>query len=92
MASTLLRFALFVMGSECPEVRSLVMIVSKPPTLLRVVPRGVTRSQFTDTIRSGIPPQGILLDPRFMPWNRFTQMTDDELDAIWSYLQSLPAK
>ena len=27
-----------------------------------------------------------------MSWNRFTQMTDDELDAIWLYLQSLPAR
>ena len=51
-----------------------------------------TRSQFIDTIRSGMTPQGNLLDPRLMPWNRFTQMTDDELDAIWLYLQSLPAK
>ncbi len=51
-----------------------------------------TRSQFIDTIRSGMTPQGNLLDPRFMPWNRFTQMTDDELDAIWLYLQSLPAR
>ena len=54
-------------------------------------PGSWTRSQFIDTIRSGTTPQGILLDPRLMPWNRFTQMTDDELDAIWLYLQSLPA-
>ena len=51
-----------------------------------------TRSQFVDTIRSGIIPDGKLLDPQFMPWNRFTQMTDDELGAIWLYLQSLPAR
>ena len=37
-----------------------------------------TRSQFVDTIRSGINPDRKLLDPQFMPWNRFTQMTDDE--------------
>ena len=54
-------------------------------------PGSWTRSQFVDTIRSGITPKGNLLDPRLMPWNRFTQMTDDELDAIWLYLQSLPA-
>ena len=54
-------------------------------------PGSWTRSQFIDTIRSGMTPQGNLLDPRFMPWNRFTLMTDDELDALWLYLQSLPA-
>ena len=50
-----------------------------------------TKSEFINTIRSGITPQGDLLDPRFMPWNRFTLMTEDELDAIWLYIQSLPA-
>ena len=51
-----------------------------------------TKSQFLDAIRSGNTPSGNLLDPRFMPWNRFTQMTNDELDAIWLYLESLPGK
>jgi len=51
-----------------------------------------TKSQFFDTIRSGNTPGGNLLDPRFMPWNRFTQMTNDELEAIWLYLESLPGK
>ena len=46
-----------------------------------------TKSQFIDAIRSGTTPRGNLLDPRFMPWNRFTQMTNDELDAIWLYLE-----
>jgi hypothetical protein len=26
-----------------------------------------------------------------MPWKYFGQMTDDELKAVWLYLQSLPA-
>jgi len=51
-----------------------------------------TKPQFINTIRSGTTPRGNLLDPRFMPWNRFTQMTDDELNAIWLYLESLPGK
>ena len=55
-------------------------------------PGSWTRSQFVDTMRSGMTPRGDLLDPRLMPWNRFNQMTDDELDALWLYLQSLPAK
>ena len=51
-----------------------------------------TKSQFIDAIRSGNTPRGNLLDPRFMPWNRFTQMTNDELGAIWLYLESLAGK
>jgi hypothetical protein len=27
-----------------------------------------------------------------MPWPTYSQMTDDELKAVWLYLQSLPAK
>jgi hypothetical protein len=27
-----------------------------------------------------------------MPWKYFGQMTDDELKALWMYLQSLPAQ
>ena len=53
-------------------------------------PGSWSKSQFILTLRTGMTPQGDLLDPRFMPWNRFTQMTDDELDAIWLYLKSLP--
>jgi hypothetical protein len=26
----------------------------------------------------------------FMPWKYFGQMTNDELRAVWMYLQSLP--
>ncbi len=55
-------------------------------------PGGWTESQFAVTIRSGMTPEGNLLDPRFMPWNRFNAMTDDELSALWLYLQSLPAR
>ena len=55
-------------------------------------PGSWTESQFTVTIRSGMTPAGNLLDPRFMPWNRFNAMTDDELGALWLYLQTLPAE
>ena len=55
-------------------------------------PGNWTESQFTTTIRSGMTPEGNLLDPRFMPWNRFNAMADDELSALWLYLQSLPTR
>ncbi|MCH7738039.1 MAG: c-type cytochrome [Chloroflexi bacterium] len=65
--------------------------VDAPNITLGGAPGDWTKSQFVTTLRSGMTPRGDLLDPRFMPWNRFNQMTDDELDAIWLYLQSLPA-
>jgi hypothetical protein len=31
------------------------------------------------------------MDPGLMPWPQIGQSTDDELKAIWMYLQSVPA-
>jgi hypothetical protein len=36
-------------------------------------------------------PSGKELDTAFMPWDFAGKMTDDELKAVWLYLQSLPA-
>ena len=65
--------------------------VSAPDITQGGAPGGWTEEQFLVALRSGMTPEGKLLDPRFMPWNRFNAMTDDELGAIWLYLQSLPA-
>ena len=52
--------------------------------------KGWSEEQFIATMRSGVTPGGHkLID--FMPWKYFGQMTDDELKAVWIYLQSLPA-
>jgi mono/diheme cytochrome c family protein len=49
-----------------------------------------SEEQFITTMRTGVTPGGHqLID--FMPWKYFGQMTDDELKAVWMYLQSLPA-
>jgi len=45
---------------------------------------------FINTIRTGTTPSGHMLNPEHMPWKEFRNMTDDELKAIWMYLQSLP--
>jgi len=34
---------------------------------------------------------GVNIDP-FMPWQTFKQMSDVELEALWLYLQTLPAR
>jgi len=50
-----------------------------------------TEQEFIDTLRNGRQ-RGIgreLLPP--MPWYNFAKATDDDLKAIWAYLQSLPA-
>jgi len=51
---------------------------------------GWSEEQFITTMRTGVTPSGHKLTV-FMPWKYFGQMTDDELKAVWLYLQSLPA-
>ncbi len=51
-----------------------------------------TDAQFVSTLRTGTTPSGKQLDSEFMPWKTFRNMTDDELMAVWLYLQSLPAR
>ena len=49
-----------------------------------------TEDSFLNTIKTGVTPHGHNLNPDLMPWKDFRNMTDDELKAIWAYLQSLP--
>lgn len=49
-----------------------------------------TEEQFINTIRTGTTPGGHQLDPNFMPWQGYRQFYDNELKAIWRYLQTLP--
>ncbi len=48
-----------------------------------------SEADFINTLRSGVTPYGKAIDPTYMPWQAFGQMTDDELAALWLYLQSL---
>jgi hypothetical protein len=45
---------------------------------------------FIKTMRNGVTPGGRELSEE-MPWKYLGQMTDEELQAVWLYLQSLPA-
>lgn len=49
-----------------------------------------TEENFIATMRTGVTPGRRSLSEE-MPWKNFGQMTDDELKAIWLYLQNLPA-
>jgi len=43
------------------------------------------------TLRTGITPEGIALRGEYMPWKSCKFMSNEELQAVWVYLQSLPA-
>lgn len=47
-----------------------------------------TEQDFITTIRTGVTPDGHQLNEH-MPWKDYRNMFDDELKAIWMYLQSL---
>lgn len=49
-----------------------------------------TEAQFINTIRTGTTPGGNKLNPDLMPWQIYSKFEDNELEAIWAYLQSLP--
>ena len=49
-----------------------------------------TEEQFITTLRTGVTPHGHNLDNQFMPWKNYGKFSDDELKAIWLYLQSIP--
>lgn len=53
---------------------------------------GWDEAGFVTALRTGVTPSGHQLNPENMPWKIFSRATDDELKAIWLYLQSLPAK
>jgi len=48
-----------------------------------------TEEQFVETIRTGVTPSGHQFNEH-MPWEQFKLLTDDELNAIFVYLQSVP--
>jgi mono/diheme cytochrome c family protein len=49
-----------------------------------------SEDEFINTIRTGVTPSGHELDNNFMAWKNYRNMTDDELKAIFMYLQSVP--
>ena len=65
------------------------------PAVPNLTPAGELRAwsqaDFIKAIRTGDTLSGQHLSDA-MPWKTFSGMTDDELQAIWLYLKSLPAK
>jgi cytochrome c553 len=50
-----------------------------------------SEADFIRAMRTGMRPDGRILNTS-MPWPYYAQMTDDELRAIWRYLQAVPAR
>jgi cytochrome c553 len=46
---------------------------------------------FAAALRTGRAADGHAIDPKFMPWQGYRRLTDDELRSIWAHLQRLPA-
>jgi mono/diheme cytochrome c family protein len=67
-------------GGDAPPGPSLVAFAA-----------GRSVDDFRRTIRTGRTPTGggRALNPEFMPWPTYARMSDDELQAIWLYVQSL---
>ncbi|GIV78969.1 MAG: hypothetical protein KatS3mg050_3363 [Litorilinea sp.] len=50
-----------------------------------------TAADFIRTLQTGVTPAGKALNPAYMPWPGYGQMTEEDLTALFLYLQSLPA-
>ena len=49
-----------------------------------------SEKQFFAAMRTGITPTARQLNPELMPWQEVGKSSDDELKAIWMYLQTVP--
>ena len=49
-----------------------------------------TEADFITALRTGATPDGHGIEARWMPWPGMANYTDEELKAIWLYIQSLP--
>ena len=47
-------------------------------------------ADFITAMRTGVTPSKRALDLKLMPWKETAEASDDELKAMWLYLQSLP--
>lgn len=63
------------------------------PDSRNLTPTGLgswTAADFRRALHEGKRPDGSAIDP-FMPWQAYSKMTHVEIDAMWAFLQTLPA-
>ncbi len=46
-----------------------------------------TEEDFLHVMRTGVAPDGRAISPDYMPWQSFGKLDDEELQAVWMYLQ-----
>jgi len=49
---------------------------------------GWTESDFITTLRTGVTPEGSVLDAQRMPWMQFALLPEEDLVTLWRYLAS----
>lgn len=85
-------------GCHQPEFSGGLMPGAMPdaPIVPNLTPAGNLRNwseaEFITALRTGTTPEGRQLNAEFMPISVTSRMTDDELRAIFLYLQSLPPR
>ena len=52
---------------------------------------GWSQADFQKAVQTGVTPAGKTLD-KFMPYKIFANLTNDEVQALWLYVHSLPAR
>ena len=50
-----------------------------------------TEADFKKAVQTGVTPAGKTLNP-FMPYQTFVNLTDDEVQALWLYVHSVPVR
>jgi mono/diheme cytochrome c family protein len=73
-------------GAQSPEPGAPYSPNLTPASVLAIW----TADDFIETMHTGVTPYGRQLDPNFMPYEYYSRMNDQDLTAIFSYLQSLP--
>ena len=65
-----------------------------PVPAANITPEGLQaydEASFSRALREGIRPGGTPIN-EVMPWKLTREMTDDEIRAVWNYLQTVPSK
>ena len=76
-----------------PDLRGTAGRMGPPPAPSLVdSTRTWSIDEFRKTMRNGRTPGGRALDPQKMPWPRLANLTDDELDAVFEYVRSIPSR
>jgi mono/diheme cytochrome c family protein len=83
-------------GCHGPDLAGAPPLDPSMPAGANLTPAGNLKSwtvaDLRTVFRTGRTPEGKQLDPNVMPWAVIGQAQPEEIDAIWAYLQTIPAK